>query len=82
MRDYSIYPKTSAILSGAEKKIEIMINGHRYIVKPQLPPWRSYCRTDIGNDRKFLQTKISCVKSRTISKSTKSQKPRPCSVQA
>lgn len=35
MRDYSIYPKTSAILSGAEKKIEIIIDGHRYIVKFQ-----------------------------------------------
>ena len=35
MRDYSIYPKTSAILSGAEKKIEIIIDGHRYIIKFQ-----------------------------------------------
>lgn len=35
MRDYSIYPKTPVLFSGAEKKFEIIIDGHRYIVKFQ-----------------------------------------------
>jgi len=35
MRDYSMYPKTPTIFSGAEKKFEIIIDGHRYIVKFQ-----------------------------------------------
>jgi len=35
MRDYSMYEKTPVILSGAEKKFEIIIDGHRYIVKFQ-----------------------------------------------
>lgn len=35
MRDYSMYEKTPVMLSGAEKKIEIIIDGHRYIVKFQ-----------------------------------------------
>ncbi len=35
MRDYSMYPKTTVMFSGAEKKFEIIIDGHRYIVKFQ-----------------------------------------------
>lgn len=35
MRDYSMYPKTPVMFSGAEKKFEIIIDGHRYIVKFQ-----------------------------------------------
>lgn len=35
MRDYSMYEKTPVMLSGAEKKFEIIIDGHRYIVKFQ-----------------------------------------------
>ena len=35
MRDYSKYEKTPVIFSGAEKKFEIIIDGHRYIVKFQ-----------------------------------------------
>lgn len=35
MRDYSVYEKTPMMLSGAEKKFEIIIDGHRYIVKFQ-----------------------------------------------
>lgn len=35
MRDYSMYPKNPTIFSGAEKKFEIIIDGHRYIVKFQ-----------------------------------------------
>ena len=35
MRDYSGYPKTKAMFSGAERKIEILIDGSRYIVKFQ-----------------------------------------------
>jgi len=35
MRDYSMYEKTPVILSGAEQKFEIIIDGHRYIVKFQ-----------------------------------------------
>lgn len=35
MRDYSIYEKTPVMFSGAEKKFEILIDGHRYIVKFQ-----------------------------------------------
>jgi len=35
MRDYSKYKKTPVMFSGAEKKFEIIIDGHRYIVKFQ-----------------------------------------------
>ena len=35
MRDYSKYDKTPVMFSGAEKKFEIIIDGHRYIVKFQ-----------------------------------------------
>ena len=35
MRDYSMYEKTPVMFSGAEKKFEIIIKGHRYIVKFQ-----------------------------------------------
>lgn len=35
MRDYSKYEKTLVMFSGAEKKFEIIIDGHRYIVKFQ-----------------------------------------------
>lgn len=35
MRDYSKYEKTPVMFSGAEKKFEIKIDGHRYIVKFQ-----------------------------------------------
>lgn len=35
MKDYSMYEKTPVMLSGAEKKFEIIIDGHRYIVKFQ-----------------------------------------------
>lgn len=35
MRDYSQYEKTPVMLSGAEKKHEIIIDGYRYIVKFQ-----------------------------------------------
>ncbi|MCD8054784.1 MAG: HipA domain-containing protein [Lachnospiraceae bacterium] len=35
MRDYSIYERTPVMFSGAEKKFEILIKGHRYIVKFQ-----------------------------------------------
>ena len=35
MRDYSMYEKTPVMFSGAEKKFEITIEGHRYIVKFQ-----------------------------------------------
>lgn len=35
MRDYSKYGKTPVMFSGAEKKFEIIIDGHRYIVKFQ-----------------------------------------------
>ena len=35
MRDYSQYGKTPVMFSGAEKKFEIIIDGHRYIVKFQ-----------------------------------------------
>lgn len=35
MRDYSNYEKTPVMFSGAEKKFEIMIDGHKYIVKFQ-----------------------------------------------
>lgn len=35
MRDYSKYEKTPVMFSGAEKKFEIVIDGHRYIVKFQ-----------------------------------------------
>lgn len=35
MRDYSIYEKTPVMFSGAERKFEILIEGHRYIVKFQ-----------------------------------------------
>ena len=35
MRDYSRYEKTPVMFSGAEKKFEIIIDGHRYIVKFQ-----------------------------------------------
>ena len=35
MRDYSTYEKTPVMFSGAEKKFEIIIDGHRYIVKFQ-----------------------------------------------
>lgn len=35
MKDYSMYEKTPVIFSGAEKKFEIIIEGHRYIVKFQ-----------------------------------------------
>ena len=35
MRDYSKYEKTPVMFSGAEKKFEIIIDGHRYIVKFQ-----------------------------------------------
>lgn len=35
MRDYSKYEKTPVMFSGAEKKFEIIIGGHRYIVKFQ-----------------------------------------------
>ena len=35
MRDYTAFPRNPVMFSGAEKKIEIMISGHRYIVKFQ-----------------------------------------------
>lgn len=35
MRDYTMYEKTPMIFSGAERKIEIIIDGHRYIAKFQ-----------------------------------------------
>ncbi len=35
MRDYTAFPRNPVMFSGAEKKIEIMIGGHRYIVKFQ-----------------------------------------------
>ena len=35
MRDYSKYEKTPVMFSGAEKKFEIIVDGHRYIVKFQ-----------------------------------------------
>lgn len=35
MRDYSMYEKTPVMFSGAEKKYEIIVDGHRYIVKFQ-----------------------------------------------
>lgn len=35
MRDYSKYEKTPVMFSGAEKKYEIIMDGHRYIVKFQ-----------------------------------------------
>ena len=35
MRDYAKYEKTLVMFSGAEKKFEIIIDGHRYIVKFQ-----------------------------------------------
>lgn len=35
MRDYSMYEKTPVMFSGAERKFEILIKGHRYIVKFQ-----------------------------------------------
>ena len=35
MRDYSMYEKTPVMFPGAEKKFEIIIEGHRYIVKFQ-----------------------------------------------
>ena len=35
MRDYSMYKKTPVMFSGAEKKFEIIMDGHRYIVKFQ-----------------------------------------------
>ena len=35
MRDYSMYEKTPVMFSGAEKKFENIIEGHRYIVKFQ-----------------------------------------------
>lgn len=35
MRDYSMYEETSAIFAGAERKYEILIDKHRYIVKVQ-----------------------------------------------
>ena len=35
MRDYSMYEKTPVMFSGAERKFEIIIEGHRYIVKFQ-----------------------------------------------
>ena len=35
MRDYSKHEKTPVMFSGAEKKFEIVIDGHRYIVKFQ-----------------------------------------------
>ena len=35
MRDYSKYEKTPVMFSGAEKKFEIIIDGHIYIVKFQ-----------------------------------------------
>lgn len=35
MRDYSKYKKTPVMFSGAEKKFEIIIDGHRYIAKFQ-----------------------------------------------
>jgi len=35
MRDYSKHEKTPVMFSGAEKKFEIIIDGHRYIVKFQ-----------------------------------------------
>lgn len=35
MRDYTMYEKTPVMFSGAEKKFEIIIEGHRYIVKFQ-----------------------------------------------
>ena len=35
MRDYSMYEKTPVMFSGAEKKFEIIIEGHRNIVKFQ-----------------------------------------------
>ncbi len=35
MKDYSMYERTPMMFSGAEKKFEIVIDGHRYIVKFQ-----------------------------------------------
>ncbi|MBQ2271786.1 MAG: CtkA family protein, partial [Firmicutes bacterium] len=35
MRDYSKYPVTPVMFSGAERKIEILIQGEKYIVKFQ-----------------------------------------------
>lgn len=35
MRDYTRYEKTPVMFSGAEKKFEIIIDGHKYIVKFQ-----------------------------------------------
>ena len=35
MKDYSMYERTPMMFSGAEKKYEIVIDGHRYIVKFQ-----------------------------------------------
>lgn len=35
MKDFSMYEKTSAMFSGAERKIEIIMAGYRYIVKFQ-----------------------------------------------
>ena len=35
MQDFTMYPKTLALFSGAEKKFEIIIDGQRYIVKFQ-----------------------------------------------
>ena len=35
MRDYSKYEKTPVMFSGADRKFEIIIDGHRYIVKFQ-----------------------------------------------
>lgn len=35
MRDYSKYQKTPVMFTGAERKFEIIIDGHRYIVKFQ-----------------------------------------------
>lgn len=35
MRDYTMYEKTPVMFSGAERKFEIIIEGHRYIVKFQ-----------------------------------------------
>jgi len=37
MRDYSMYEKTPVMFSGAEKKFEIIIDGHRYILKVYNP---------------------------------------------
>lgn len=35
MQDYTAFPRNPVMFSGAEKKIEIVIGGHRYIVKFQ-----------------------------------------------